>query len=145
MKNIFQIPFFLFSIISVSSFVSQPDKNYNLSSTSEVLLTSEKGDRIAIKENISFKKGKPDGNIILVRPDSVKQTIDGIGTSFTESSAFVLAHLDKKNRREVMGKIFSKNGANFSLIRTHIGACDFAVKGKYSYLCGLHCKIPGCL
>lgn len=32
-----------------------------------------------------------------------------------------------------MEKIFGSNGANFSLARTHIGACDFSVKGKYSY------------
>ena len=26
-----------------------------------------------------------------------------------------------------------RDGANFSLTRTHIGACDFCVEGKYSY------------
>ena len=99
----------------------------------EILLTSEKGDKIAAKENVSFKAGIAQGNIIKINPDSVKQTIDGIGTSFTESSAFVLAHLDKQKRQEVMEMIFSEKGADFSLTRTHIGACDFTVKGKYSY------------
>jgi len=109
---------------------NQEDK---LNSTLEVLVTSESGDKIAVRDNFPFKQGKPDGNIITVYPDSVKQTIDGIGTSFTESSAFVLAHLDKEKRQEVMEQIFSDKGANFSLTRTHIGACDFSVKGKYSY------------
>lgn len=107
--------------------------DYHLTSTSEVLLTSEQGDKIALKDNVSFKSGKSTGNVILVRPDVVKQSIDGIGTSFSESSAFVLAHLDKKKRQEVMERVFGERGANFSLTRTHIGACDFCVKGKYSY------------
>ncbi len=109
------------------------EKDYQLTSSSEVLLTSEKGDKIALKDNVSFKEGKAAGNIIIVKPDSLKQTIDGIGTSFTEASAFVLAHLSREKRQEVMEQIFSENGANFSLTRTHIGACDFCVEGKYSY------------
>jgi len=63
----------------------------------------------------------------------VKQTIIGIGSSFTESSAFVLAHLDRETRSEVMEGIFSERGANFSLARTPIGATDFSVNGKWSY------------
>ena len=101
--------------------------------TLEILSTAENGDSIARKENVAFKKGKPVGTVILVRPDVVKQTIDGIGSSFTESSAFVLAHLEQQKRREVMENIFGEKGANFSLTRTHIGACDFSVAGKYSY------------
>jgi len=71
--------------------------------------------------------------VIRIYPDLLKQTIDGIGTSFTESSAFVLAHLDRDKRRAVMENIFGPGSANFSLTRTHIGSCDFSVKGKYSY------------
>merc|ERR1711879_249917 len=57
----------------------------------------------------------------------------GIGGAFTESSAFVLAHLDKEKRDSVMKSLFSKEGANYSLTRTVIGSCDFSVNGKYSY------------
>ncbi len=123
-----------FMIITEQSVLSDfTDANYNLSTTLTILSTSEKDDRIAKKENVFFKPGKSSGNVILVMPDIVKQTIDGIGSSFTESSAFVLAHLDKKDRRNVMEMIFSEKGANFSLTRTHIGACDFSVQGRYSY------------
>jgi glucosylceramidase len=59
--------------------------------------------------------------------------MDGIGSSFTESSAYVLAHLDPEARKEVMEKAFGADGANFALTRTHIGACDFCVEGRYSY------------
>ncbi len=99
----------------------------------EVLLTSEAGDRIARVDGASFEPGSATGTVIAVDPRVTKQTIVGIGSSFTESSAFVLAHLDPKLRQEVMRRIYSADGANFSLTRTHIGACDFCVDGKYSY------------
>ncbi|MRR21406.1 glycosyl hydrolase [bacterium] len=101
--------------------------------TSKILITSESGDKIAERENVQFKKGKTKGIVIHADPNIVKQTMDGIGSSFTESSAFVLAHLEPSRRLEVMNAIFGENGANFSLTRTHIGACDFSVEGKYSY------------
>ena len=109
------------------------DIDYHLTATSEILLTSESGDKMARKENVSFQSGKPEGNVIAVMPEKLKQTIDGIGTSFTESSAFVLAHLDPEQRHRVMAGIFGEKGADFTLTRTHIGACDFCVEGRYSY------------
>lgn len=99
----------------------------------EVLLTSEAGHRLAAMEVAPFRPGHATGTMVAVYPDSLKQTILGIGTSFTESSAFVLAHLDPERRRGVMRRIFGESGANFSLARTHIGSCDFTVQGRYSY------------
>jgi glucosylceramidase len=99
----------------------------------DILLTSESGHKLASMDVVPFQPGRADGTVIAVYPDSTKQTIDGIGSSFTESSAFVLAHLDPKRRREVMQQIYGESGANFTLTRTHIGSCDFTVKGKYSY------------
>ena len=99
------------------------DINYGLTSTSEVLLTSEAGDKLTRSRNITFKQGSADAeNVIRVRPDIVKQTLQGIGSSFTESSAFVLAHLDEAQRAEVMNNIYGEQGANFSLARTPMGA-----------------------
>ena len=109
------------------------DIDYRLSETAEILVTSEAGDKIALKKNQRFRRGSTEGTVIVIRPDFVKQTITGIGSSFTESSAFVLAHLDVEQRNEVMDKVFSERGANFSLTRTPIGATDFSVRGKYSY------------
>lgn len=110
------------------------NNNESLLITQRILLTSESGDKIAEKENVEFIMGQASGNVITVYPENLKQTIDGIGSSFTESSAFVLAHLDPDSRKDVMNKLFSAGGANFSLARTHIGACDFCVEGKYSYV-----------
>ncbi len=102
-------------------------------STREIIVTSAAGDKLARKDNVEFLTGEATGNVLVILPEKTQQTMDGIGTSFTESSSFVLAHLDKNLRDEVMQNIFGKNGANFTLTRTHIGACDFTVEGKYSY------------
>ena len=104
--------------------------NYNINMTTEVLLTAESGEKLSRQDNIAFREGRPQGNLIVIRPDIVKQAIDGIGTSFTESSAFVLAHLDRDKRQEVMNNIYGENGANFSLARTMIGASDLSVEGR---------------
>lgn len=121
-------------ILLISLFGCGVNSSKKLTSTSEILLTSAAGDKLVKQENVNFQSGEAIENVIHVYPDSIKQTIDGIGSSFTESSAFVLAHLDKEKRHEVMRKIYSEEGANFSLTRTHIGACDFCVEGHYSYL-----------
>mgnify|MGYP001294411319 FL=1 len=109
------------------------DIHYGLSETTEILLTSEAGDKIAAKDNVSFVEGIPTGPRVVVRPNVLKQTMVGIGTSFTESAAFVLAHLDKEQRVAVMERIYGEGGANFSLARTTIGATDFSVQGRYCY------------
>ncbi|MEZ8082148.1 glycoside hydrolase family 30 protein [Enterovibrio norvegicus] len=108
-------------------------KNFGLSSTSEILLTSEAGDKMSVMANHTFISEAASGTQIVIQPDVVKQTISGIGTSFTESSAFVLAHLPVEKRHEVMNKLYADTGANFSLTRTPIGSTDFSVEGKLGY------------
>lgn len=130
-----KIFYFLPAVFIAGAFFISCDQDKKILVTKQNLVTSEAGDKIAEKENITFVEGEAkEGTIIKIYPSTTRQTIDGIGSSFTESSAFVLAHLDKEKRAEVMDKIFSEAGANFSLTRTHIGSCDFTVEGKYSYL-----------
>ena len=117
----------------VKSDLRVTEQNYELTATSEVILTAESGEKLAPQENVSFSPGYDAGNVIVIRPDIRKQEIDGIGSSFTESSAFVLAHLEPEKRKEVMHKIYSEDGANFSMARTVIGSTDFSVEGKFSY------------
>ena len=107
--------------------------DYHLTTTQQILVTSEAGDKIATKANLSFQNGVATGRVITINPEIKKQTLVGIGTSFTESSAFVLAHLSKEQRQEVMRNIYSDQGANFSIARTPIAATDFAVNGQFSY------------
>ena len=109
------------------------NKNYNLTQSHSVIVTSESGEKLSEEPNVVFLDGIATANVISINPELTKQTVQGIGTSFTESSAFVLAHLEPKERKKVMENIFSEKGANFTLTRTHIGACDFCVEGRYSY------------
>ncbi|PMN93389.1 glycoside hydrolase family 30 protein [Enterovibrio norvegicus] len=113
--------------------LTQNNKDYGLSSTAKILLTSEAGDKMAVMTNTSFTNEAASGTQIVIQPDVIKQTISGIGTSFTESSAFVLAHLPVEKRHEVMDKLYAETGANFSLTRTPIGSTDFSVEGKLGY------------
>ena len=130
-----KIIFILPAVLMAGTFFISCDQDKKILVTKENLVTSEAGDKIAEKGSITFVEGEASlGTIIKINPSITRQTIDGIGSSFTEASAFVLAHLEKEKRAEVMEKIFSDKGANFSLTRTHIGSCDFTVEGKYSYL-----------
>ena len=108
--------------------------HFGLTSSAQVIQTSEAGDKLSEKPNVKFNPGSSNKAVsVRVRPEFVRQTLYGIGTSFTESSAFVLAHLDETTRSEVMTNIFGPEGANFSMARTPIGATDFSVEGRYSY------------
>ena len=102
-------------------------------SSTEIYVTSEAGDKIALKDNVAFSEGKASGIVVEIHPEEIKQTMVGVGSSFTESSAFVLAHLDEQARQEVMQNVYGEEGANFSLARTTIGSTDFSVEGKFSY------------
>ena len=83
-------------------------KNYGLSSSAEILLTSEAGVKMSLMDNQTFGTSDTSGNQVVIRPDIIKQTISGIGTSFTESSAYALAHLDPDRRGEVMKNCMPK-------------------------------------
>ena len=99
----------------------------------EILVTSEAGAKIASQATPNFRPGDAEGSRIVVDPTTLKQTIVGIGSSFTESSAFVLSHLDAERREALMRDVYSDDGANFSLARTTISSTDFSVNGKYTY------------
>ena len=131
MKNLLVISTALL-VVSCGRGNEEGDTETLLVST-EVIVTSEQGDKLAAKDNVAFVAGQADGTVITVYPDRTRQTITGIGSSFTESSAFVLAHLDKDTRQEVMANIYGEDGANFSLARTVVASTDFSVEGKYSY------------
>ena len=61
-----------------------------------------------------------------------KQTITGFGGAFTEASAHLLNKLGPANREKILKAYFAKEGANYSLTRTHMNSCDFSLS-NYSY------------
>ncbi|TXD47229.1 glycoside hydrolase family 30 protein [Polaribacter sp. IC073] len=79
----------------------------------------------------AFEIGENVSTIVL-NPDVQFQTITGFGGSFTESSAFLLKNLSKKNRDLILEAYFGETGARYSLTRTHMNSCDFSLS-QYSY------------
>ena len=103
------------------------------SKSATVEVTSAAGDKCAPKENIKFTKSETETDlVVVVNPDEKRQTLVGVGGSLTESSAYVLACLDPEKRKEVLDAAFGEDGANYSIVRTQVGASDFSPKGLYS-------------
>ena len=64
---------------------------------------------------------------IVLNPEKKFQIITGFGGAFTESSAYLLNKLSKKNRNRILKAYFAKEGANYTLTRTHMNSCDFSL------------------
>ncbi len=94
-------------------------------------LTSAAGDKqrpVALDEGASpSRKAR-----LVVDTDSPRQTVLGIGSSLTQASATALSTLAPSVRQEVLQRAFGPDGAGFSMVRTHIGSCDFSTS-SYSY------------
>jgi glucosylceramidase len=95
----------------------------------EVYETSASGNKLTkLTEFISSENP----SMIKINPDTTYQTITGFGGSFTESSAYLLNRLSKKNRDTILQAYFGEEGARYSLTRTHIASCDFSLN-NYTY------------
>ncbi|WP_242120029.1 glycoside hydrolase family 30 protein [Aestuariivivens sediminicola] len=95
----------------------------------EVYETSAKGNKLT---KISSFKSYDSVAHLTVLPEQKFQVITGFGGAFTESSAYLLNQLSKENRDTILEAYFSKDGANYSLTRTHMNSCDFSLS-NYSY------------
>ncbi len=70
---------------------------------------------------------------IFIDPTKRFQTIEGFGGAFTEAAAVTLQKLGPANRERVLRAYFDRReGHGYSLCRTHINSCDFAL-GNYAY------------
>ena len=91
--------------------------------------TSSKGDKMVQKTTFESVEKTVSIEINTVEE---RQTLTGIGGSFTEATSSLLAKMSKEKRQEIIEAYFGSEGARYSLTRTHIGSCDFS-KGHYSY------------
>lgn len=97
--------------------------------TVEVFETSESGNKLT---QINDFNAVEEVSSITLDQAKEMQTITGFGGAFTESSAFLLNQLSKENRDRILKAYFSKEGARYSLTRTHMNSCDFSLN-NYSY------------
>ena len=95
----------------------------------EVFETSESGNKLT-----KVKPFDAAENLSTISLDASKelQTITGFGGAFTESSAYLLNQVSKENRDQILRAYFAKDGARYSLTRTHMNSCDFSLN-NYSY------------
>ncbi len=99
----------------------------------QVFETSQNGNRLTeIKNVIKTEDTTVNVSNIVINPKKQYQTITGFGGAFTESSAYLLNKLSKENRNKILNAYFSREGANYSLTRTHMNSCDFSLT-NYSY------------
>ncbi|MFA8451454.1 MAG: discoidin domain-containing protein [Bacteroidales bacterium] len=86
--------------------------------------------------DLSFETITPEKNlspnIIRVFSGDKKQTLMGMGGAITQSSAYLLKKLPKEKRDEILEAYYGKSGCRYSMMRTHIGSCDFSLR-NYSY------------
>jgi len=72
------------------------------------------------------------GARIRIDPSQCRQTLLGFGGAFTEAAAVALERLPAAVRAEALRAYFGPGGAGYTLCRTHINSCDFAL-GNYAY------------
>ena len=104
-------------------------KNKKEEMTVEVYETSANGNKL---KKLTEFTSIDNHSVIKLLPEEKFQTITGFGGAFTESSAYLLNRLGKENRKKIIDAYFSKDGANYSLTRTHMNSCDFSLR-NYSY------------
>ncbi|RZJ38171.1 MAG: glycosyl hydrolase family 30 [Chryseobacterium sp.] len=120
-----QKPLLIALIISMMINAQAQNKNWRV----EVYETSAKGNKLTkITQSASAKNPV----VISLNPEKTYQKITGFGGAFTESSAYLMSKLSKKNQKKILDAYFSREGANYSLTRTHINSCDFSLK-QYAY------------
>lgn len=95
----------------------------------DVFETSAGGNKLT--KLTDFQSGDNPSTIKLL-PEEKFQTITGFGGSFTESSAYLLNQMSKKNRDTILEAYFGEKGARYSLTRTHMSSCDFSLS-NYTY------------
>ena len=95
----------------------------------EVFETSAGGNKL---QKVEAGSNAQTSSEIVLNPAQTFQKITGFGGAFTESSAYLLNRLSEDNRKKVIDAYFSREGANYSLTRTHMNSCDFSLS-QYSY------------
>ena len=117
--------YFFLTLIFMSVLSCTSEKSLSV----KVIETSKNGNKLS--EVTSFTKAS-EVSSIRINPEVTYQKITGFGGSFTEASAYLLNKLSSKNRDTILSAYFSKEGANYSLTRTHMNSCDFSLS-NYSY------------
>ncbi len=92
-----------------------------------------KPDHLASEPALTVASTPPSGmttvNVDLTMP---KQKVVGFGAALTEATASLVLGLPSAQQQQIMDAYWGPNGSGYTLARTHIGSCDFALS-QYSY------------
>ena len=100
------------------------------------ITTGDQSLLLASRTPLSFGTGGSAAAHVINVDETVKyQTLDGLGASLTDSSAWVIANdLDDTQRAALLQDLFGPApGISLGFLRQPMGASDFAVNGNYSY------------
>jgi len=91
-------------------------------------------ERLSEQKSLAFEPASNTSDPAVFIDTTVRfQEFLGFGGAFTEAAAVTLDKLPRHLRQEIMEAYFSPtNGHAYSLCRTHINSCDFAL-GNYAY------------
>jgi glucosylceramidase len=103
------------------------------------LTARDSDDRLTPQRTLALQERRVNEPLIVtVDPSRRFQIMEGFGGAFTEATAVTLQKLCPANRARVLQAYFDRNeGHGYSLCRTHINSCDFAL-GNYAYA-----EVPG--
>ena len=84
---------------------------------------------------VSMFNGEDDNRkTVYVSSDKLYQPFIGYGASLTHASAYLLMQVDEATRNEILHELFSREGANLSVLRIPIGASDY-IPGDTYFTC----------
>ena len=72
-------------------------------------------------------------NVVNLYPDVMYQKIRGFGGAFTEAAGYTLSKLCEEKQKEIAEAYFGEDGIGYTMGRTHINSCDFALS-NYAYV-----------
>ena len=82
----------------------------------------------------TFDKADENRQTIYVDSSTKYQSFIGYGASLTHASAYLLMQADEATRESILQELFSREGANLSLVRIPVGASDY-IHGDTYFTC----------
>ena len=99
--------------------------------------TGTKSSLMQQKDSVSitaFDGEDSNAQTVYVNSSERYQSYIGYGASLTHASAYLLMQADETTRNEILHALFSREGANFSVVRIPVGASDY-IPGNTYFTC----------
>ena len=99
--------------------------------------TGTKSDLMQQKESVlltPFEEEEKNKPTVYIDFSKKYQSYMGYGASLTHASAYLLMQADEATRSEVLHALFSREGANLSIVRIPVGASDY-IPGNTYFTC----------